>query len=197
MSVRQLAALRGRGTVYVHLDQTPLLRQAGIARHEGHGPVLIQALAELLGHADIRLQPVLDLDAPARVDRYEHPETLKDHTWLLAGGDVFPWPPRTATRDTVDFDHPTPYTAPAHRGRPAPTTPDRCAGDTTAGRPTAATAPARPGPAATSGRPPTAPATSSTPPAPTPCTPEAAEIILTAPPGVDIYLADIDLRDYA
>ena len=109
MSTRQLAALRGKATVFVHLDHTALARQAGLARIEGHGPMLVQSLAELLGHGDITLQPVIDLHQQVRVDRYEHAGSLKDQVWLLTGGDVFPYSPRTATRDGVDFDHVCPY----------------------------------------------------------------------------------------
>ena len=109
MSVRQLAALRGKGTVFVHLTETALRHQAGIARVEGHGPILVQSLSELLGHADVTLHPVHDLTGQIRVDRYEHPSPLKDHIWLLTGGDTFPFSPRTATRDQVDFDHADPY----------------------------------------------------------------------------------------
>lgn len=105
LSTRQLAALRGRGTVFVHVDQSALDLQSGVARVEGHGPMLVQSLAELLGHADITLQPVLDLNRQVRADRYEHADRLKDQVWLLNGGDVFPFSPHTATRDGVDFDH--------------------------------------------------------------------------------------------
>src|SRR5690606_17719124 len=101
MSVRQLAALRGRGVVFVHLTDRSLLSQAGIARVEGQGPMLAQALAELLGHADISLKPVIDHRTRHRVDAYEHPETLKDQVWTQSGGDVFPFSPRTATRTSV------------------------------------------------------------------------------------------------
>jgi hypothetical protein len=109
LTPRQLAALRGKGTVFVHLHQAALAAQAGIARVEAQGPMLLQALAELLGHADVTLQPVLDLAGRVRVDAYEHPTRLKDRVWLLAGGDAFPNSPRTATRAGVDFDHSTPY----------------------------------------------------------------------------------------
>ena len=105
MSTRQLAALRGRGTVFVHVDAGCLAQQAGLVRVEGQGPMLVQSLVELLGHTDVTLQPVLDLNEQVRADRYEHPPALKDRVWLLAGGDVFPFAPRTATRDRVDFDH--------------------------------------------------------------------------------------------
>lgn len=120
MSTRQLAALRGKGQVYVHLTDTTLARQAGIARVEGQGPMIAQALCELLGHADVRITPVLDLAARPRVDQYEHPETHKDLAWLLAGGDLFPFSPRTATRGLVDFDHVIPYDPDAGPGQTGP-----------------------------------------------------------------------------
>ncbi|WP_104105454.1 hypothetical protein [Nocardioides sp. 616] len=120
MSTRQLAALRGRGQVFVHVTDTSLLRQAGLARVEGLGPALVQALRELLGHADVRLTPVLDTAVRPRSDQYEHPETSKDIAWLLSGGDVFPFSPRTATRDRVDFDHVEPYDPAGPPGQTGP-----------------------------------------------------------------------------
>lgn len=115
LSPRQLASMHGRGTVFVHVTERALTRQAGIARVEGVGPMLVQSLAELLGHADVAVVPVLDLADRRRVDAYEHPDRVKDHVWVQSGGDVFPFSPRTATRDRVDFDHPTPY-VPVDRG---------------------------------------------------------------------------------
>jgi hypothetical protein len=121
MSTRQLAALRGRGVVFVHLSDRSLLAQAGVARVEGQGPFLVQALAELLGHADVALKPVIDHRVRHRADAYEHPEGLKDRVWTMTGGDVFPFSPRTATRDGVDFDHATPYRPPEAGGPPGQT----------------------------------------------------------------------------
>jgi hypothetical protein len=109
LSPRQLAAMRGRAQVFVHLTEEALRGQSGVARIEGLGPVLVTALADLIGHADVRLTPVRDLRHRRRVDAYEHPSSLKDHVWLLAGGESFPFAPRSATRDAVDFDHPTAY----------------------------------------------------------------------------------------
>ncbi len=109
LTPRQLASMRGRAQLFVHLSEAALRGQAGIARVEGLGPALVTALADLLGHADVRLTPVRDLRHRVRVDAYEHPTSLKDQVWLLAGGETFPFSPRTATRDRVDFDHPTAY----------------------------------------------------------------------------------------
>jgi hypothetical protein len=121
LTPRQLASMHGRGTVFVHVTEQALSRQAGIARVEGVGPMLVQSLSELLGHADVALRPVLDLADRRRVDAYEHPDALKDHVWAQTGGDVFPFSPRTATRDRVDFDHPTPYVPPDRGGPPGQT----------------------------------------------------------------------------
>jgi hypothetical protein len=121
LTPRQLASMHGRGTVFVHVTEQSLTRQAGIARVEGVGPMLVQSLSELLGHADVVLQPVLDLADRRRVDAYEHPDRVKDHVWAQTGGDVFPFSPRTATRDRVDFDHPTPYVPPDRGGAPGQT----------------------------------------------------------------------------
>lgn len=115
LTPRQLASMRGRGTVFVHVTEQSLTRQAGIARIEGVGPMLVQSLSELLGHADVSLVPVLDLADRRRVDAYEHPDRVRHHVWAQTGGDVFPFSPRTATRDRVDFDDPTPY-VPSDRG---------------------------------------------------------------------------------
>lgn len=109
LPARTLASLRGRARLFVHVTDEALRSRSGIARVEGVGPVSIAQLAELLGHADVTVQPLLDLRHRRRSDAYEHPEPTKDHVWSQTGGDVFPFSPRTATRDQVDFDHTTPY----------------------------------------------------------------------------------------
>src|SRR5690606_5788026 len=85
------------------------------------GPMLVQALGELLGHADVAVKPVIDHRIRHRVDAYEHPEALKDQVWIQTGGDVFPFSPRTATRTGVDFDHATAFRPPSSGGPPGQT----------------------------------------------------------------------------
>jgi hypothetical protein len=109
MPARTLAKLRGRGRLFVHLTDEALRTGTGVARIEGVGPLDVTQLGEVLGHADVTVTPVLDLRQRRRVDAYEHPETIKDHVWTQTGGDCFPYTPRTATRDTVDYDHAIPY----------------------------------------------------------------------------------------
>src|SRR6478735_1181216 len=109
LPARKLAMLRGRGRLFVHLTDDALRTGRGVARIEGVGPIDIRQLHEVLGDADVTLTPVLDLRMRRRVDAYEHPEVVKDHAWVQTGGDCFPWTPRTATRDGVDYDHAIPY----------------------------------------------------------------------------------------
>lgn len=72
LSTRQLSSLRGKGVLFVHITDADLLRQSGVARVEGQGPMLVQALSELLGHADVALKPVIDQRIRHRADAYEH-----------------------------------------------------------------------------------------------------------------------------
>ncbi|GIM62721.1 hypothetical protein Pve01_92960 [Planomonospora venezuelensis] len=109
LPARKLARLRGRGRLFVHLTDDALRTGRGVARIEGVGPIDVRQLHEVLGDADVTLTPVLDLAQRRRVDAYEHPEVVKDHVWVQSGGDCFPWTPRTATRDGVDYDHAVPY----------------------------------------------------------------------------------------
>jgi hypothetical protein len=109
LPARKLAQLRGRGRRFVHLTDDTLRTGRGVARIEGVGPIDVRQLAEVLGSSDITLTPVLDLAQRRRVDAYEHPEVVKDHVWVQTGGDCFPYTPRSATRDSVDYDHAIPY----------------------------------------------------------------------------------------
>ena len=109
LSARKLAKLRGRVRLFVHLTDDALRSGVGVARVEGVGPIDVRQLHEVLGHADVTVTPVLDLRQRRRVDAYEHPDAVKDHVWVQTGGDCFPYTPRTATRDGVDYDHAVPY----------------------------------------------------------------------------------------
>ena len=109
LPARKLAKLRGRGRLFVHITDEALRTGTGVARVEGVGPIDVRQLHEVLGHADVTVTPVLDLRMRRRVDAYEHPEVVKDHVWVQTGGDCFPFTPRSATRDGVDYDHAIPY----------------------------------------------------------------------------------------
>ncbi len=123
LSARKLASLRARGSIYVHVTEAALRTMTGVARVEGLGPIPVRNLADVLGHADVRVIPVRDLHDRPRADAYEHPDPLKDQAWLHTGGDVFPFSARSATRDQVDFDHSVPYDP---DGPPGQTGPHNC-----------------------------------------------------------------------
>ncbi|GAA1938645.1 hypothetical protein [Nocardioides hwasunensis] len=123
LPARRLARLRNRGQLFVHVSEAVLRAGRGVARVEGVGPVDVRQLHEVLGNAEVTVTPVLDLRGRRRVDAYEHPEDVKDHVWLQTGGDCFPFTPRTAVRDGVDFDHAVPYRSPDTGGSPGQTGP--------------------------------------------------------------------------
>jgi hypothetical protein len=106
--------------LFVHVTDTALRTSRGVARVEGVGPVDVTQLHELLGHADVTVTPVLDLAQRRRTDAYEHPEVVKDHVWTQTGGDCSPYAPRTATRGIVDFDHSIPFVPDGPPGQTGP-----------------------------------------------------------------------------
>ena len=94
--------------VYVHLHQAAVEgAAAGVARVEGIGPMLLEQLRRLVGHARIVVKPVIDLNQGASVNAYEHPEAVKERTHLRTCGEIFPHAARTSRH--LDVDHPDPY----------------------------------------------------------------------------------------
>ncbi|HRK46107.1 MAG TPA: hypothetical protein PK324_10815, partial [Nocardioides sp.] len=94
--------------VYVHLHQAALEGADAVARVEGLGPLLLDELTGLLGHARVTLAPVIDLAEQSSVNGYEHPQKVRERTLLRTVGDVFPHA-STISRNN-DLDHPDPYT---------------------------------------------------------------------------------------
>lgn len=93
--------------LYVHLHEAALAGAGTVARVEGLGPVHLATLAGLLGRTRLTVRPVRDLSSRVRSTAYEHPESLKEQTYLRTSGDY--WPYATSTSRRVDYDHPTPY----------------------------------------------------------------------------------------
>jgi hypothetical protein len=99
---------RPKAVVYVHLHQAALEGSAvGVARVEDLGPMLYQQVTRLLGHAEVKVQPVMDLSDQTRVNAYEHPEAVKQRAHLITVGEVFPHATRVSRK--VDHDHPVPW----------------------------------------------------------------------------------------
>jgi hypothetical protein len=96
------ARRRSKAVVYVHLHQYAL--EHGVARVEEIGPLVLDQVRRLLGHARVDLKPVIDLNTGTRVNAYEHPESVQERTHLRTVGEVFPHACRISRH--VDTDHP-------------------------------------------------------------------------------------------
>ena len=105
---QHLTRLRPNATLHVHLHEAALAGfRAGVARVEEIGPMLLSQVRELLGHCNVRLQPVIDLHDRVSVNSYEFPEAIKERVHLTHPGEVLPHAARKSRK--VDVDHPEPY----------------------------------------------------------------------------------------
>ena len=95
--------------VFVHLHADTLAAGCGVARVEDVGPVLIGQLARWVGHARIKLTPVLHVDGgiePA-VDAYEIPDRIREAVLQRDRYEVFPYSSQEARG--LDLDHTIPW----------------------------------------------------------------------------------------
>ena len=99
---------RARTTLYVHITDQTLLGDDGVARVEGFGPALVTRLSELLGHNQVVLQPVIDLNDTISVDAYEIPRRISEHLKLRYPIEQFPYG-TAETGINTDLDHIKPY----------------------------------------------------------------------------------------
>ncbi len=102
------ATSRPRVVIYAHLTDHTLTSREGIIRVENHGPLLLHQLKELLGHDQVTLQPVIDLNQPINVNAYEIPTRIREHVRLTHPIDTFPYG-TTETTPHTDLDHIHPY----------------------------------------------------------------------------------------
>ncbi len=100
----EIGPVKVRATVYLHL-----YADSPIARLEGHGPVTLGRIVQLLGDAgaNVRVTPVIDLPGTAAVDAYEIPARLREAVHLIHPADVFPFAANTSRR--MDLDHAVPH----------------------------------------------------------------------------------------
>lgn len=100
-----------QAVVYLHLHESAVAGTAeGVARVEGLGPMLLEQVTRLLGHAQVTIKPVIDLAEHISVNAYEFPTRVSERTRLRCVGDVFPYAVNTATvTGRYDDDHATPY----------------------------------------------------------------------------------------
>ena len=97
---------RRDAVLYFHITAATLA-DAGVARCEDLGPLLLQQVTTLLGHRNVKLQPVLDLNAVQTAHAYEHPTRMRSRGILRTGGDVFPH--SVSSTRQLDHDHVVPY----------------------------------------------------------------------------------------
>jgi len=89
------------------------LRATGVARVEGPGglddvgPLLGDQVRDLLGHARVRVLPVIDLEGEPAVDAYEIPDRIRTQVALRDTHSRFPYSTRAARG--CDVDHTVPY----------------------------------------------------------------------------------------
>lgn len=100
------AKLRPQAVVYVHITPGALLGR-GVARAEDLGPLTRQQLVDVLGHHQVSLRPVVDLNEGMAVDCYEVPAVIDERLQLIKPYDVFPFASSMSRR--LDRDHTVPY----------------------------------------------------------------------------------------
>jgi hypothetical protein len=94
--------------LYLHLTDETLLTGQGVARVEGFGPVLVTRLEELIGHGDIIIKPVIDLNDRLSADSYEISQRIREHIKLRYPAEQFIYGTGDSSR-TVDLDHIEPF----------------------------------------------------------------------------------------
>lgn len=98
----------GRVVVYVHLTDQTLSSGEGIIRVENYGPLLAGQLKELLGHHQVIVKPVIDLNRQVDVNSYEIPARIRERVRLAQPVDRFPFG-AAETTPSSDLDHVKPY----------------------------------------------------------------------------------------
>lgn len=91
----------------VHLTDTTVVEQDGLARSDRLRPVLAGWLRDLLGHTRVTVRPVIDQNQMAPSDSYECPPTMREAMVLRNPYEVFPWSTRHS--DGLDLDHTVPW----------------------------------------------------------------------------------------
>ena len=118
------AKLRPHAVLYLHLSHESSLaalegRSVGAGRMEGAGPITVEQVREFLGHAQVTLKPVIDLDLDRPVDGYEVPQRMREQLRLRSPATAFPYTP-SLSRHT-DADHSVPYLSLDRGGPPGQT----------------------------------------------------------------------------
>ncbi len=101
--------LRPRVRLFVHISDLALAGlTTPVARVEGIGPLL--ADHELFSGCTLTVTPVLDLNDRVSVNCYEHPTGLRERRLVITPEDCFPHAAGVpGLAGSVDLDHPMPY----------------------------------------------------------------------------------------
>ncbi len=111
----------GTAVLCVHLSEQALAGRYNVARVEDLGPILVDQVKDWLGHRNVVLKPVIDVNRPIRAaDAYEVPADIADAVYLRSPADCFPHATSTSRR-RGDLDHTTPYVSPDDGGPPGQT----------------------------------------------------------------------------
>lgn len=95
--------------LFVHIGAGDLEAGAGVARTEGHGPVLLDRLAAFLEGCSVRVTQVIDTRDSEAVDAYEIPDRIREQVHQAQPFDISPWG-RDLGR-ACDLDHTRPWSA--------------------------------------------------------------------------------------
>lgn len=118
--VGPLQNCRPPATLYVHVSADAVVRDsAGVARFEGVGPITVEQARSWLGHCQVTIKPVIDLNDQTPVDAYEIPDRLREAVHLRSPVDVFPFATNSSRRR--DIDHTDAYHSPDDGGPPGQT----------------------------------------------------------------------------
>ena len=101
------ARLRPQAVLYIHLHETAVRSDLGVARVEEIGPVLGREIPEWLGHAHVTVKGVVDVADQVSFDSYETPQSVRERVHLRTPADSFPHANQTGRR--LDHDHVDPY----------------------------------------------------------------------------------------
>ncbi|OYN89729.1 DUF222 domain-containing protein [Parenemella sanctibonifatiensis] len=115
------AKLLPKAKLVVHVTDASL-KDGGVARVEGVGPVLTSWLTDLLSDSHVTVRPVLAPDQAWATEAYEIPEAMREWVTLRNPRSMFPFSNRNSGH--LDIDHTQPWALPPLAILPDPDPPD-------------------------------------------------------------------------
>ena len=120
--------LRPAAVLYLHATLNEFRAGTGVVRFENEGVAFSHAEAvALLGHCQVKITRVVDLDDHQPVDAYEPGDRLAEQARLVHPTTVFPFSGTSSRATGVDLDHLDPYVPPDQGGKPGQTRLDNLA----------------------------------------------------------------------